>query len=214
MQDNEREVRYDNMTGKPYFVDEVKQPAEAKAPEAVNPYVVPETPVVRRRGEPNAYLGPQTAKKPAARPEVVCSGEQFQGRCAGFFVRLAAYCIDALVASAAAFAVRAAFMLVNADLSNILFSYSLPDILAYIAFTAYFVLLTKLCGTTLGKMAFRLKVVMSDGASISWLTAVYRETIGKYLNSLLCIGYIVLAVDSKKRGIHDMLCDTLVVYSI
>jgi uncharacterized RDD family membrane protein YckC len=28
---------------------------------------------------------------------------------------------------------------------------------------------------------------------------------------ILCIGYIMIAFDSEKRGLHDMICDTRVV---
>ena len=42
---------------------------------------------------------------------------------------------------------------------------------------------------------------------------VYRETVGRFLCSLpVNIGYIVAGIDSEKRGFHDLLCDTRVVY--
>ena len=45
------------------------------------------------------------------------------------------------------------------------------------------------------------------------LNVVYRETVGRFLCSLpVNIGYIVAGIDSEKRGFHDMLCDTRVVY--
>ena len=45
-------------------------------------------------------------------------------------------------------------------------------------------------------------------------TVVYRETIGRFLCSLsVGIGYIMAGVDKEKRGLHDFLCDTRVIYA-
>ena len=78
-------------------------------------------------------------------------------------------------------------------------------------FAAYFVLLTGFTGMTAGKRLFRIKVMDRAGARAGWWSVIYRETIGRYLSSLLGIGYIVLAFDRRHRGFHDMLADTRVV---
>ena len=43
---------------------------------------------------------------------------------------------------------------------------------------------------------------------------VYRETIGKFLSGVIMnIGYIIAGIDSEKRALHDILCDTRVIYA-
>lgn len=66
-------------------------------------------------------------------------------------------------------------------------------------------------GATPGKMALGMKVVRPDGSRVDLGRAVGRY-FAKLLSMLiLCIGYIMVAFDSEKRGLHDMICDTRVV---
>ncbi len=139
---------------------------------------------------------------------------------AGFFTRLAAYLIDWLFLSACLAIPEFVVWIIrlsspeNLLTGEILFSFNLWDILKYLLCTAYFVFFTYLGGVTLGKKALRIKVVTKDGEKLSLFTAIYRETIGKYLSSIvLCIGYLLVGIDKEKRGLHDILCDTRVVYS-
>ena len=89
---------------------------------------------------------------------------------------------------------------------NILFHYTLKDILLYGFQVLYFILCTYLTGTTLGKRAMNLRVVSADGQKLTILNVVYRETIGRFLCSLsVGIGYIIAGVDREKRGLHDIL---------
>ena len=98
---------------------------------------------------------------------------------------------------------------------NILFHYTLKDILLYIFQVLYFILCTWLTGTTLGKKAMNLRVVSAqEGGSLRLLDIVYRETVGRFLCGLsVGIGYMVAGWDGQKRGFHDMLCDTRVIYA-
>jgi uncharacterized RDD family membrane protein YckC len=75
--------------------------------------------------------------------------------------------------------------------------------------------MTYFCGATLGKKLLNLKVCKANDEKLSLFTVVYRESIGRYLSGLiLFIGYILILVDSRKRGLHDILSDTLVVYDV
>ncbi|MEG0913270.1 MAG: RDD family protein [Oscillospiraceae bacterium] len=139
-------------------------------------------------------------------------------RCAGFFTRLAAWLIDCAVVwimtLAVGFILSTISSATNGSLTQtVFFTFTISDILKYLVSVAYFVLLTKLTGCTAGKRLFRICVISSDETPLSWWNVIYRETIGRYLSSILCIGYLVLAFDKKHRGFHDMLCNTLVVYS-
>lgn len=139
---------------------------------------------------------------------------------AGFWVRLAAYTIDSFIVFAGLLIVRL-FLLSMSSLTegtplggNILFHYTLKDILLYGVQVFYFILCTYHAGTTPGKRVMNLRVVSAvEEEKLSFLNVLYRETVGRFLSGLvLCIGYILIGIDKEKRGLHDMLCDTRVIY--
>lgn len=68
------------------------------------------------------------------------------------------------------------------------------------------------CGQTPGKMALRIKVVGTDGSRLTYGRAVKREVLGKFVSSILLgIGYLMVAFDSRKQGLHDKIADTYVI---
>ncbi|XCP83768.1 RDD family protein [Roseburia hominis] len=146
---------------------------------------------------------------------------------AGFWARLAAFLIDNIIVFFMLLIVRM-FLGLGALLfsefagagstffnKGLLFQFSLKDILLYLVKVAYFIILTYYTGCTFGKRAMNLVVISrktSDGR-VSLFDIIYRETIGRYLSSfLLCIGYFMIGIGKEKCGIHDILCDTRVVY--
>lgn len=140
---------------------------------------------------------------------------------AGFFVRLSAYIIDCIIVGIALLIIRIPKLIVymmNPDiffLKPFLFEFSIFDVIIYLIGLTYFILMTYYCGGTLGKKLLNLKVCKAKDEKLTLFTVIYRESIGRYLSGLiLFIGYIMIGVDSKKRGLHDMLSDTLVVYDI
>lgn len=172
--------------------------------------------------QPNSRPGGNT--QPASRMEHMQSenmqSENMQLTYAGFWVRLGAYVIDSLVVFAGLLIVRLGmwiFMSVLGDTflgGHILFHYTLKDIVLYMAQVLYFILCTYYTGTTLGKRAMNLRVIAAeDGKKLTFLNVVYRETIGRFLSGfILGIGYIMIGIDKEKRGLHDILCDTRVIY--
>lgn len=138
---------------------------------------------------------------------------------AGFWVRLAAYVIDSVIVFFALLLVRlfssGLISLTEGTVlgGNVLFNYTLKDIILYVFQVLYFILFTYCTGTTPGKRLMNLYVVSVDEKKLSFLDVLYRETIGRFLCGLTVgIGYIIAGVDKEKRGLHDMLCDTRVVY--
>lgn len=93
-------------------------------------------------------------------------------------------------------------------------------LVSFVAQSCYEVLLLKYRSATLGKMACGLKVIRSDGRSLSWGVCFGRffmwniVTSGiPYLNIvLMSISSIMAGVDGEKRALHDRVCDTRVVY--
>ena len=64
---------------------------------------------------------------------------------------------------------------------------------------------------TLGKMAIGIKVVRSDGEAISFARGVGRYFAFLLSSLILCIGLLMAAFTERKRALHDMACDTVVV---
>ena len=66
-------------------------------------------------------------------------------------------------------------------------------------------------GATPGKLIFGLRVVQADGSPLSFMRIVAR-CMAKALTGLtLGIGFLVVAFDEHKRGLHDFICNTRVV---
>jgi uncharacterized RDD family membrane protein YckC len=84
----------------------------------------------------------------------------------------------------------------------------------------YEILMLKYRSATLGKMACGLKVIRSDGRSLSWGVCFGRffmwnvVTSGiPYINTvIMLVSAIMLGVDNEKRALHDRVCDTRVIY--
>ena len=77
---------------------------------------------------------------------------------------------------------------------------------------SYAVFFTGYCGQTPGKMALRIKVIRTDGSPVSYGRAALREVLGKFISSILLgIGYLMVAFDNRKQGLHDKIADTYVI---
>jgi uncharacterized RDD family membrane protein YckC len=76
----------------------------------------------------------------------------------------------------------------------------------------YWVVYQGQTGQTVGKKIMGIKVVTSSGKTPSMGTLFLRETIGKFVSSLILgIGYLMILWDEKKQGLHDKIASTYVV---
>lgn len=140
---------------------------------------------------------------------------------AGFWVRLAAFTIDQIITGIGLLLVRLLMFgimrLLNLTNSGdgLLFTFSLKDISLYLCGVLYFTLCTYFTGTTFGKRLMNLRVVNADcQEKLSFISILYRETVGRFLSGfLLSLGYLMIGLDREKRGLHDILCDTRVIYA-
>ena len=83
---------------------------------------------------------------------------------------------------------------------------------SYLISFAYYIFFTGYCGQTPGKMALRIKVVRQDGSPIGYGRAAFREVPAKFLSGIIFgIGYLMVAFDEQKRGLHDRMSDTYVI---
>ncbi|MBN1376683.1 MAG: RDD family protein [Dehalococcoidia bacterium] len=77
--------------------------------------------------------------------------------------------------------------------------------------TVYYVVCWASSGQTVGKICLGMKIIRTDSSSVDLKIAFIR-----FLGSFLCIatlgiGFILIAFDSHKQGLHDRIADTYVV---
>lgn len=138
---------------------------------------------------------------------------------AGFFVRLGAWLFDTLLVGALIFFIKFPIWIgtisgaTGGFSTKVLFQFTVWDIFFYLLVRSYYIVTTYTTGATLGKKIMKLKVISAEGGKVTLWDIIYRETIGKYIsNFFFNAGYIIIGMDREKRGFHDMLSDTRVVY--
>lgn len=153
------------------------------------------------------------ANTSATQQVIVHRTAQYEQKAAGFWIRFWAYTVDILIlASVGMLLIKPIFRLFSLDLNNPVW-YAPFTLITAAIFYAYFVLMTKLCSQTVGKMIFGIKVISKDGGKLKWSTVIFREWIGRLISIVpLNIPYLVVAFTPKKQGVHDLIADTLVVH--
>ena len=122
------------------------------------------------------------------------------GQYAGFWIRLGAALIDAVLVGA-----------VLSVLGYVLFIWRFTPV-GFVLFLLYYWLLTGLKGQTVGKMAVGIKVVNAQGDTPGLGYAALREIPGKIISTIaLCIGFFWVGLDPDKQGWHDKIAGTYVV---
>jgi uncharacterized RDD family membrane protein YckC len=148
---------------------------------------------------------------------------------AGFWRRLAAYIIDAIVVSAVLGIVLVVLNLVgipmfeNVETATQVEGMSasaevtatptpLAIVIIIVAEWLYFAgLESSARQATVGKMALGIRVIDLDGGRIGFGRATCR-LLAKIISALiLYIGFIMAGFTARKQGLHDMICGTLVV---
>ena len=72
-----------------------------------------------------------------------------------------------------------------------------------------------LTGLTVGKWSTGLRIIRTDGTEIGVGRAFVRHFVGYPLSFLtLGLGFLVAAVSSRGRGLHDLIADTVVVREV
>jgi uncharacterized RDD family membrane protein YckC len=142
-------------------------------------------------------------------------------RYASFETRLVAFVLD-LIVLASFFALFVAFALLQLLLRSDFGDNDPPDQAYYVAaiiillyfapfVPLYFVGLWTWRGQTLGKMAMAIRVVRPDGRSVGVGAALLRLVGYLFSTLLLFAGFLMIAFDHQRRGLHDRLADTIVV---
>jgi uncharacterized RDD family membrane protein YckC len=142
----------------------------------------------------------------------------------GFWIRFVAYLLDAFIVSIAALAIVAVFIAVmllsdktideGRDSLFIIASVIAMVFALLVVNWLYEALMTSSeRGATLGKQALGLCIVRADGAQLSFGRATARHFLKFMITPLvpLAIGYLMAAFTARKRALHDVLADTLVI---
>ena len=149
---------------------------------------------------------------------------------AGFWMRLGAFLIDGLILSVIGWVMTAILFASGFALDQTIFGES-AGVLTYSTSTTarlsgiwltiwitgmvievlYFVGFWAWRGQTPGKIALGIKIIRADGSSLSWGGALLRY-LGYIVSAVIIyIGFIWIAFDGRKQGIHDKIADTYVI---
>ena len=140
----------------------------------------------------------------------------------GFWIRFVAYFIDGLVLMVPVAIICAIFFVVlgvtwDEDEENqgaiIAGVFALAGVLIVISWLYEALMTSSERGATLGKMAFGLRIVRADGARLSFGRATARHFLKTMITPLVPfgIGYLLAAFTDRKRALHDIMADTLVI---
>ncbi len=125
---------------------------------------------------------------------------------AGFWTRAGAVLIDVVLVMAA----EVVFGFLLWALTDDRLAAAASRAFRFLASPCYFVFLHWARGQTLGKMAFRIRVVMLNGAPLPFGLSVLRH-LGSWLSAaILGIGYLIAAFRADKRALHDLIAGTRV----
>jgi predicted Zn finger-like uncharacterized protein len=133
---------------------------------------------------------------------------------AGFWMRVVATFIDAFIVFALEFLLGSllAFIGVVSNSGDVGDMAILVQLFGFAISFTYYVFFTGYCGQTPGKMVLRIKVIRCDGSSLSYGRAAFREIPAKFLSGIIFgIGYLMVAFDEQKQGLHDRMADTYVI---
>lgn len=88
---------------------------------------------------------------------------------------------------------------------------TMGSIIGLVVYFIYYIVFWTNSGQTPGKQVMGIQVIHRDGRLLTTGEAIFR-LIGYYISGLvLCIGYLWIFFDDKKRGWHDFMAGSLVV---
>ncbi len=161
--------------------------------------------------------GERTGSTPG--PTRPWDGPALAPKFAGFWIRAVAYTLDGFVIA------LLLFLLVGVGLFGYSsgsgtgalrsFSYTFDEsvfsylnLVVFILYMAYYTFFLGTRGQTPGKMLCGLKVLRTDGRPVGFGQAAIR-TLGYFLNHFtLYIGFLWVAIDPRKQGLHDKIAGT------
>lgn len=164
---------------------------------------------------PPAPFHPHAAPSDAG-PAAGTSHPFAAARPGGFWIRVPAYLIDALIISLPLVLLWMLFGLPVPTTTDELFNP--PDAFRRLQLfniflaMAYDTALIALYAATVGKRLFGLSVVRTDGSRVGWGRAFSRHLLTALTFSFTFgLAFLIVALRPDKRGLHDLICDTIVL---
>ena len=140
-----------------------------------------------------------------AHPSIGPTGTLYQG----FWIRVLAYVIDFV-------ALYVGFIIVRALIGELDNYSATTDFTAHDAYyllfgVLYDIILVGAFGATFGKYVVGIKIIQYDGSRVGYGRAAGRYFAACLSGLFLGIGYLVVAVKSDKRALHDLIAGTVVI---
>ena len=136
------------------------------------------------------------------------------GRPAGFWVRVAGWVIDTVLLAAAQLALVALWpgLSISEHFLAEEPAWTKVDWVVLVGNVLYYTLGLSIWATTIGKRVMGIYVLRPDGSKLGPVRAFARYL--AYVVSALpfLFGYLMVAIRRDKRALHDLICDTVVVY--
>ena len=137
--------------------------------------------------------------------------EDFALEYAGFWIRFAAIVIDILI-------IFLFLYIIDIMISGLVTRLIVPSLsikttcfISWLIGIAYLASFWTWRGQTPGKIILGIKIIRTDSSPITWQHALLRY-LGYIVSTLIiCIGFIMIAFDNHKQGLHDKIADTYVV---
>lgn len=163
---------------------------------------------------------PETPAAPfhpyAAAPDAGPSYPFAAVRPGGFWIRVPAYVIDAVIISLPLVLLWMLFGLpvpaTTDELLNPPDAFRRLQLLNAFLSLVYDTALIALYAATFGKRILGLYVVRTDGSRVGWGRALARHLITALTAAFtLGLAFLIVAIRPDKRGLHDLICDTVVL---
>jgi uncharacterized RDD family membrane protein YckC len=153
---------------------------------------------------------------PAAAPYGPQYGVQAIAQFGGFWRRLVAYIIDAIIVGVATGIVDAIIAaIVRASGTDVTGAGWRGGLISLILGLLYFGYLWSRNGQTIGYMALGMRLVRADGSPVTFFLGAFRYFL-IYLSFALClipaiISAFMIGLGARKQAIHDLICGTYVL---
>lgn len=137
--------------------------------------------------------------------------EEYALEYAGFWIRVGAGLIDMAILLAVIYFVYYLLNLWTASSLNLHVMAPALGIVFICFAVAYVLFFWTWRGATLGKMIMGIKIIRTDSSPLTLTHAVIRFFSAILSGLILFIGFIMIAFDERKQGLHDKIADTYVV---
>jgi len=137
--------------------------------------------------------------------------EEYALEYAGFWIRLGAGVLDSIILLLIYYIVYTVISECTKTIPMPFIFILLTIFISFLITIAYFVTFWVWRGQTPGKFIVGIKVIRTDSSPITWPRSLLRY-LGYIVSTIIVfIGFIWIAFDEKKQGLHDKIADTYVV---